>query len=310
MHPFRLALLLASLAIVIAGCRRTPSTEKGAGNPSYATTIFPFRSILEPVSGKRGTVRHLLPAGSSPHTYDPRPSDARIAARARVLFYGAAELDAWGARLASGLAVELIGLLPDSMILDLPYLEDSTFGEHNHSPGRDPHFWMDPLTVASLLPALADTLCDADPEYCVDYRRNAAVFADRLDVLHDSVRTTLAPLAGRSVLLSHPFVYYLLDRYGIHVAGIVEEIPGSEPTARDMQRIVNTVRQTGADAILILPQLPDRAARAVSETLGIPLIELDPIGGGVRRTTYEDLILYNVHALRQALRKSSLRRDQ
>jgi ABC-type Zn uptake system ZnuABC Zn-binding protein ZnuA len=73
---------------------------------------------------------------------------------------------------------------------------------------------------------------------------------------------------------------------------------------------VNTVRQTGADAILILPQLPDRAARAVSETLGIPLIELDPIGGGVRRTTYEDLILYNVHALQQALRTSSYRRDQ
>lgn len=310
MHPIRLALLIASFAIVIIGCRRTPSSEIDSSNPIYATTIFPFRSILEPVIGERGTVHHLLPAGSSPHTYDPRPSDARIAARARVLFYGAVELDAWGARLGSGPTVELIGLLPDSMTLDLPFGVGSAHDTHGHTPGRDPHFWMDPVTVSSLLPALADTLCSGDPEFCADYHRNAAAFADRLEVLHDSVRTILEPLEEPSVLLSHPFVYYLLDRYGIHVAGIVEEIPGSEPTARDMQRIVNTVRRTGADAILILPQLPDRAARAVSETLGIPLIELDPIGGMERRTTYEDLILYNAHALRQALRTSSTLRDQ
>jgi zinc transport system substrate-binding protein len=158
---------------------------------------------------------------------------------------------------------------------------------------------MDPLAVHALLPPLVDTMCTVEPEFCDDYRKNAAVFADRLNVLHDSLTIILQPLAGRAFLLSHPFASYLLRRYGIGVAGIIEEMPGSEPTARDMQRMVNEARQSGADAILVLPQSPDRAARAVSETLNIPLIELDPIGGRVGRSTYEELMLYNAHTLMQ-----------
>lgn len=305
MRVFRFAILVSTLGLIIFGCRRTASTEENVGGSLYATTVYPFRSILEPVVGARGSVRNLLPVGASPHTYDPRPSDAISAADAVVLFYGAPELDDWGAQLSSRRTVALIDMLPDSLVGNLQSHHSVNGAEHGHSTGRDPHFWMDPLTVDALLPALVDTLCAADSESCAVYSENAGAFSDRLAALHDSVRSLIDPVASRSVLLSHPFIEYFLRRYGIRVAGVVEETPGSEPTAHDMLRIVNEVRQSGADAVLVLSQSPDRAARAVSETLNMPVIELDPIGGVDGRMTYEDLILYNAHRLRQALIKSA-----
>ncbi len=305
MRFFRLAILLSCLALISFGCQDTATTDEDADGLLFATTIYPFRSILEPIVGERGSVRNLLPAGASPHTYDPRPSDARAAANALVLYYGAPELDAWGARLASERTVTLIDMLPDSMVRDLHSRQDAGGAAHGHSTGRDPHFWMDPLTVDALLPVLVDTLCAADPTYCTEYTENAGFFSERLSALHDSVKALIAPVASRSVLLSHPFLGYFLGRYGMRLAGVVEGIPGSEPTAHDMLRIVNDVRESGADAVLVLSQTPDRAARIVSETLSIPVIELDPIGGVDGRMTYEDLILYNAHTLRQALTPAS-----
>ncbi len=224
----------------------------------------------------------------------------RIASDARALFYGAPGLDSWAARLGSAPIVAFIDLLPDSLLLDFPP-SGHRGGDHGHSTGRDPHFWLDPMRVDALLPALVDTLCVFDAGACPSYRVNADAFSERLRALNDSVRTVTAAVRGRAVLVSHPFIQYFTDRYGVVMSGVIEEMPGSEPTTRDMQRLVEAVRHSNADAVVTQPQLPDRAARAIAEAVDIPVLELDPIGGTVGRATYEELILYNAHELRRAL---------
>lgn len=293
-------IVIALTAALVSGCRPSSTPEDADARVLFVTTIYPFRAILEPVVGEQGRIHNLLPAGASPHTYDPRPSDARAASRASVLFYGAAELDEWGARLTSGRRAALLDYLPHSQVLHLSRTPGGR-GVHRHSEGRDPHFWMDPLAVKAVLPGVVDELCRAAPEDCDGFRLNASAFSARLTALHDSVSVLLMPVRGRSVLLSHPFLQYLLKRHGVDVGGLVEEIPGSEPTIRDMQHIIADARRSTAAVILTLPQLPDRAARAVSEALGIPIVELDPIGGAEGRRTYEELILYNANALRRAV---------
>lgn len=224
----------------------------------------------------------------------------RTASEARAIFHGAPELDNWAVRLGTAPIVALIDLLPASLVLDFP-AEYRSGKDHGHSAGRDPHFWMDPLRVDALLPALVDTLCAFDAGACSSYEFNAEAFSGRLRVLHDSVRTVTAPIRGRAVLVSHPFIQYFTERYGLLTVGVIEDMPGSEPTTRDMQRIVEAVQRSNADAIVTQPQLPDRAARAISETVGIPVIELDPIGGTEDRATYERLILHNAYQLRRGL---------
>ena len=298
---FSAALLLS----VVSACGDASAPRGNSGTSTettFVTTAYSFRAILEPVVGESGVVRHLLPSGASAHTYDPRPSDVRTASSARALFYGAPELDKWAAHLGGARGIALIDLLPDSLLLELPGEGSGGYGAsdagHGHTSGRDPHFWMDPLRVAALMPALVDTLCALDQPSCPAYHSNAAVFSGRLHALHDSVMTVVEPLRARALLLSHPFIQYFAERYSIGIAGVIEEMPGSEPTARDMERIIRSARRSGAAAIVTLPQLPDRAARIVSETAGIPIVELDPNGGVAGRTTYEELILYNAHALR------------
>ena len=299
----------ALLLCAVSACGDSSRRQGGSGasaEPTYVTTSYSFRAILEPVVGDGGSVVHLLPPGVSAHTYDPRPSDVRVASSARAIFYGAPELDQWAARLGGARGIALIDLLPDSLLLELPGAGvraggGDAGGNHAHGSGRDPHFWMDPLRVAALLPALVDTLCECDRPSCAAYRSNADASSRRLHALHDSVQAVIEPLRGQALLLSHPFIQYFADRYGIGVAGVIEEMPGAEPTARDMQRLIRSARESGAAAIVTLPQLPDRAARIVSEAAGIPVVELDPNGGVEGRKTYEELILYNAHALRSGI---------
>ncbi len=269
---------------------------------SYVTTIHPFRAILEQVVGSRGRVHALLPPGASPHTHHLRPSEVRAAQQATAIFLGGRGLDDWAAKLPGAHRVVLLDLLPRDSLLHLESEHEPVHAVDRHEHGGvDPHFWTDPLVVRALLPALVDSLCTFDPAGCPVYRAAGAQFASRLDTLTTAITGLLQKARGTRVLLAHPFFNYFLRRFGIEVVGTVEVAAGSEPSARDLQRLSTKARASGARAIFTHPQLPDRPARIVGEITGIPVHQLDPIDGTEGRLSYEQLLWYNAQILAKVL---------
>jgi len=285
---------LAAALLLLAACEGPPSNSEG-GAPRFVTTIPPFEMILRPVVEGRGTVERLLAPGATPHTYDPSPSDLRATRGATALVYGAESLDAWAAELPASRRLSLIDLLPPGA--------QSEFegGGHHGATGVDPHFWTDPLAVRQLVPVLADTLCAIDAKGCSVYRANADSFVTALAALDTRLQALLAPIREQPVLLARPFFRYFLDRYGPRLVGIVELQPGTEPSPRQLTRLIDRAGTTGARALLTQASFSERAARAVAESADIPLLPLDPLGGTEGRTTYADLLLDNAQRLREAL---------
>ncbi|NIW46878.1 MAG: zinc ABC transporter solute-binding protein [Gammaproteobacteria bacterium] len=68
-----------------------------------------------------------------------------------------------------------------------------------------------------------------------------------------------------------------------------------------MKQIINRAPKEQVKAILSMPQHSSRPAEIVAESTGIPLYELDPLGGEQGRQSYADLLLFNTHILIKAL---------
>lgn len=291
----RLAAAVGGLLLLLVACGDTdaPSTD---ARPRFVTTIPPFEMILRPVVEGRATVERLLAPGASPHTYDPTPSDLRAVSNASALVYGAEHLDGWAADLPADRRLALVELLPPSARLSFEN------GGHGHAGTGtvDPHFWTNPTAVASLLPTLADTLCAIDAAGCSTYRANADSFATALAALDTRLDRMTASVRETPVLLAQPFFRYFLRRYGPRLVGIVETRPGSQPSARDLQRLIEEARASGARYVLTQRQLSDQAAAAVAESAALHVLQLDPLGGTEGKDTYADLLLTNARLLRDA----------
>lgn len=280
--------------------------------PQYVTTIHPLKVVIQEIVGERAKVHGILPPGASPHTYELRPSDAKIIETARAIFYGADNLDAWVLKFPNANQIELITLVEPSALIYFDGAKDErrtaahhehpTAAGHDHSSGVDPHFWTDPLTVKSLLPGLVQKLSVLDPAGALVFEANAERFSRQLDSLHRQLTAMLAPIAGSNVMISHPFFQYFFKRYNIHLVGVVEAIPGKEPTPRQLKGYIEQVKQQRVKAIFDHLQLPDRAAKLVAEAAGIKIYQLDPLGGVAGRQSYEELMLYNARLILEALR--------
>ena len=278
----------------------------------YITTIHPFQEILKNIIGDRGEVYQILPPSASPHTYELRPSDVRLVEASKALFYGSKTLDAWALKFQNVNHIELIKLVAQDSLI---YFQQETLNQktdvyqnrqeilgHGHSLGIDPHFWTDPLTVKSMLPALVEELCSLDPARCETFRQNSEQFSRKLDILNLKLKEMLSPIYGSKVTISHPFFQYFFKRYGIKLISIIEKNPGREPTPKDIKSLIDQVKHENVKAIFDHTQLPDRAAKILAESTGIKCYHLDPIGGVSGRQSYEELLLYNAKIILEALR--------
>jgi len=238
----------------------------------YAASIEPAGMILRELVGDRAEVRVLLPPGASPHHYEPKPSDARFAEDAFATFYFDNEVDGWAARLGDERAISISGV------------EHSETREHVHN---NPHIWLDPIAVQRCIPELLNALIELDPEGTTIYQANADRFSESLKRLDKDIQETLKDAKDKAVIQAHPSWNLFFDRYGIRVVGVLESTPGASLPPRQFAKLVDTVSSGDVFAIIAEPQL----ARAPLETLAagkVPIIELDPLGGGTDR--YEELI--------------------
>lgn len=282
------------LSVALVACGDGPDQRAPAETPGFVATIPPLAMIVQHVVKGRASVRSLLKPGGSPHTYAPVPSDVRAATEARALFYGSEHLDGWAAELPARSRVALVNLLPDSS--QLSFDEGSA-----RDSGIDPHFWTDPIAVASLLPPLVDTLCAVDAAGCSTYRSNAASLDTTLHALDRELTEALRPIRDMPVVLSQPFFRYFLARYGPRLVGVLEPSSGNEPSPRQMQTMVTTIGTAGVRAVLTQRQGSERSAQVVAEAANVGLVTLDPLGGGPGRETYADLLRSNARTLVDAL---------
>jgi len=262
-------------------------------------TIFPVADMVRQVGRDAVDVVTLLPAGASPHTFEPTPAQMRAVAEAAVFVEVGAGLDAWAAKLRAAHAGPMIVI---TLATGVPLL-GATEGE-GASHGGDPHIWPDPVLVRDhLVPAIASGLSQADPSRAGAFRTAAGEFEAALTQLDAEIRTTLAPAINRSFVAFHPAWQYFAKRYDLNEMAVVESFPGKEPSAQEIAAIVQGARAAHVRAVLIEPQFSPRMAEQVAQEIGAQLVTVDPLGGPdlPDRQHYLDLMRYNLRTFAKVL---------
>lgn len=286
------------LILIVTAC------SKQEHKSEIVTTIYPFKAIIQELTGDRFSVKAILPAGADPHTYEMLPSDFQSIQNSKAFFYGAETLDGWAAKINVNNKIELLSLVPDKYLIDIKiphFHSDEQFDNDMENMGVDPHFWTDPNVVRALIPNLLKELIKLDPANEAALNLNAENFSEKLTRLDEKIKNETESLKFRNVFTAHPFYSYFFERYDFKVAGSLEIAPGSQPTPKNIKNLIDLVKQENVKAIFTNRQQSDKPAKVLAESSGINEYELDPIGGIEGRMSYEDIILYNLKIIKSAL---------
>jgi len=290
---------LVVLLILAAGSCSSATPAATSGLHVLATTSI-VADVVAQVGGQYINLTTLLPVGTDPHEFSPRPQDAAALVDAEIIFTNGAGLESFLPSLlenagASGKVVEVSAGIP---LLSLP-----------GTTGSDPHTWMDPNNVLVWADNIAVALARADPAHASEYQTNASTYAAALRDLDAWVRTQVdqVPPSNRLLVSDHAVLGYFAARYGFTQAGNITGSFSSEaaPSAQELAALEDRIRADHVRAIFVTEAANQILADQVAADTGIQAIWLyhasltDASGPAA---TFLDFTRYNVTAIVNALK--------
>jgi len=289
--------------------------KAGSGKPKVAVSIFPLYDVTRRIAGDRFEVMLVLPPGKSEHGYDPTPKEIARLQGAKLGVAVGLDMDGWVEniiRSAGGAKVLRVGDKVKTMAIDVAPIEDEAAEaagghheeEHEHEKvgAPDPHVWLDPERMTTIVDAIAAELTSIDAEGKDTFAKNAEAVKTSLKNVDAALATRSKAWTKHTIVTFHGSMAYFAKRYGLRIAAVVEPIAGKEPTATYIAEVIAAIKRNQAAALFIEPQLDRGPGDTIAREAGIPLGELDPVGGVPGRDSYEALLTWNADQLEKALK--------
>jgi manganese/iron transport system substrate-binding protein len=289
---------------VLAGCGSPEAVNDGLKVTATTTLIG---DVVRQVGGQQINLTVMLPVGTDPHTFEPRPQEMAALSEAQVVLINGLGLEE---AMQPVLEANIKGTLVDLSqgIETLPFVPEHGDADSAHATG-DPHTWTDPNNVMIWAENIAAALGQADPANAETYRANAEAYKQQLSELDSWIRQQVEqiPPEQRKLVTDHEVLGYFARQYGFEQVGLV--VPAistsAAPSAQELAALEDAIRAQGVRAIFVGKDINPALASQVAQDTGIKLVylysgSLSEAGGPA--DNYLDFMRFNVESMVEALK--------
>ena len=285
-------------ALLVAGMAAIPAAAQDRIKGVASFSIL--GDMVRQVTGDLAEVTTIVGPAADAHVYTPNAADAKEVTNAEMIFVNGLGFETWSQTLieTSGTKARVF-VAPEGIT---PLKVDGEI---------DPHAWNSLTNGMKYVANIAERMAEADPENAATYKANAVAYTAKLKELHNSARDQLKGLSAdqRTVLTAHDAFGYLEAAYGLTFLAPVGIGTESEPSARDLAKLIDHLKEVGAGALFVenitSPSLVQQIARETGIQIGGRLFSdaLSQRGGAA--TSYEKRFEHNLGPLMRALNQQS-----
>ena len=215
------------------------------------TTVAPITDIARQVGGAVIQVHGLVPDGVNSHTFHPTPGDLRYLADADLVILNGLDLEVPTEKLLRSHQRPEVTILKlgDQTIAKADRVFDFSFPKSQNHP--NPHLWLDVRYAMRYAELIRDQLRTIDPAHAATYDTNTEWYLHQLSTLDGCTASAIAsiPPGQRKLLTYHDSWPYFARRYDMTVIGAIQPANFSEPSAREMARIIRQIQESQVPAI-------------------------------------------------------------
>src|SRR5262249_15483477 len=268
------AAAVATLAILVSGAAGHAQAAQTGSTLKIGVTLHPYYSWTKNVVGDLPgyDVRPILPGEIDAGDYQPRPEDIK--------------------KLVDLDAIVLNGIGHDDFItsmikasgnkkLTIIRVNETTPQIHSaHGSSVNSHTFISFTNAIQQTYAIQKALTALRPADGAALQRNASEYARRLRVIKSRAAQQLAEAKITRVVTVHDGYGYLLQEFGLEVAGVVQPAHGLTPSAAELRDMVKLLQREKIKVVFSEETFPQAMLNVLRDEAGVKVYIITHIASG------------------------------
>ncbi len=310
----RLSIIIATVVVVLGGVLWFVNGTHGGQTKKHTklhvvATNSIIGNMVEEVAGDKVELYTIVPRGTDPHEYEPRPQDVSTTQEADVLFHNGLNLETGG----SGWFKKMYQNAGKKNNKEVYSVSTGVVAKHLTDAGKenelDPHAWLDIQNGIKYVKNIEKVLIDKDPDNSDTYKKNAQAYIAKLTDLDKSAKTKFNDIPeNKKVLVTSEGAFkYFSSAYGVKPAFIWEINTESQGTPEQMKQVLAKIRASEVKSLFLESSVSPKAMEKVSKETGLSIyskIYTDSLAKkGTDGDTYYSMMKWNLDKIAQGMAK-------
>jgi len=271
--------VLASLAVLgvasLASAQPAPP-DGGRGRPTLkiGVTLHPYYSWTKNVVGSLPgyEVRAILPGEIDAGDYQPRPDDIKkLVDLDAIVVNGIGHDDFILPMLKASGNKKIVVIRPNELT---PQIHSA------HGSSVNSHTFISFTNAIQQTYAIQKALTALRPQDAAALQRNASDYARRLRLIKSKGAQQLAEAKVTRVVTVHDGYGYLLQEFGLEVAGVVQPAHGLTPSAAELRDMVKLLQREKIRVVFSEETFPPQMLKVLKDEAGVKVYIITHIASG------------------------------
>lgn len=281
------------------------NAKEPSQKPTIAASTFSLYDIAKNIASDTAETFMILPFGVDAHSYEPTPKDMVKISRSNLVLYSGAGLEPW----IEGFEFKNKAVNISLHVKLREVGEDQD--EHNHDDhqhGRvDPHYWQSPQNMILATERITEELIALFPKNRELYSKNRDSYIAMLKNLDEDYKKELSTCQLDTIIVNHNAFSYLANRYGFHTEALSGLSPESEPSAKNMIKLIEFIKEHKVETIFFEKFANEKTIKSIAKEAKVSYDVLQPLGNitadeAKEKLSYEDIMRRNLQKISKALK--------
>lgn len=274
--------MLSLLGILILPLLLSAYQTNAPSKDSQKTIVVTYSilgSVVKDLVGDHAVVIVSMPDGQDPHEWEPSAKDIETLTKADLIVQNGLGLEGGMEKAleqAKEAGVKFFTASDHITVRTVKAGEGLPGGDPDQAVGaEDPHLWTDPVSMISIVDALAIQI---KADLGIDLADRAKDLDTRLDSLNKELMEVVnaLPQSSRQLVTGHESMGYFAQRYNLKLVGAI--IPSittqAEVSASDLAELKKSILENQVKAIFTELGTPSTVSEAIGDETGVKVIEL------------------------------------